>query len=222
MCATLEILNDYPNYYTDVPEVQASGAAALYGADFRFLENLVHDLVPYIGRRNLDPPAFYPYYQAAEELGVPLFCHPNSNGELTDRFDNFFKTHVLGRVMNCTPALVALDGATAWQGMKLSFFSCLRNWVPFLVYGLIGIGLMIAAVLVFGALALLFGASAMVGGGGWGALLGLVLLFIVVSAIFALVLGPIVFGSQYAGYKDTLAVEEGPLTSAPTIVPSSF
>ncbi len=43
MCATLRILDDYPNYYTDVPEVQASGAAALYGADFRFHENLVHD-----------------------------------------------------------------------------------------------------------------------------------------------------------------------------------
>ncbi len=42
-CATLQILNDYPNYYTDVPEVQASGAAALYGSDFRFHENLVHD-----------------------------------------------------------------------------------------------------------------------------------------------------------------------------------
>jgi len=43
MTATLRILDDYPNYYTDVPEVQASGAAALYGADFRFHENLVHD-----------------------------------------------------------------------------------------------------------------------------------------------------------------------------------
>jgi hypothetical protein len=43
MCATLRILDDYPNYYTDVPEVQASGAAALYGSDFRFHENLVHD-----------------------------------------------------------------------------------------------------------------------------------------------------------------------------------
>ncbi|MBL9022037.1 MAG: DUF1552 domain-containing protein [Myxococcales bacterium] len=43
MCATLRILDDYPNYYTDVPEVQASGAAGLYGADFRFHENLVHD-----------------------------------------------------------------------------------------------------------------------------------------------------------------------------------
>lgn len=43
MCATLRILDDYPNYYTDVPDVQASGAQALYGADFRFHENLVHD-----------------------------------------------------------------------------------------------------------------------------------------------------------------------------------
>lgn len=43
MTATLRILDDYPNHYTDVPEVQASGAAGLYGADFRFHENLVHD-----------------------------------------------------------------------------------------------------------------------------------------------------------------------------------
>lgn len=43
MCATLRILDDYPNFYTEIPDVQASGAAALYGADFRFHENLVHD-----------------------------------------------------------------------------------------------------------------------------------------------------------------------------------
>jgi hypothetical protein len=43
MCATLRILDDYPNFYTDVPGVQASGAAALYGSEFRFHENLVHD-----------------------------------------------------------------------------------------------------------------------------------------------------------------------------------
>jgi hypothetical protein len=43
MCATLRILDDYPNYYTEIPEVQASGAAGLYGSDFRFHENLVHD-----------------------------------------------------------------------------------------------------------------------------------------------------------------------------------
>jgi hypothetical protein len=42
-CATLRILDDYPNFYTEVPEVQASGAAALYGATYRYHENLVHD-----------------------------------------------------------------------------------------------------------------------------------------------------------------------------------
>ncbi|HVJ17956.1 MAG TPA: DUF1552 domain-containing protein [Polyangiaceae bacterium] len=42
-CATLRILDDYPNFYTEVPEVQASGAAALYGPDYRYHENLVHD-----------------------------------------------------------------------------------------------------------------------------------------------------------------------------------
>jgi hypothetical protein len=42
-CATLRILDDYPNFYTQVPDVQASGAAALYGSSFRYHENLVHD-----------------------------------------------------------------------------------------------------------------------------------------------------------------------------------
>ncbi|HKY41220.1 MAG TPA: DUF1552 domain-containing protein [Polyangiaceae bacterium] len=42
-CATLRILDDYPNFYTEVPEVQASGAAQIYGNDYRFHENLVHD-----------------------------------------------------------------------------------------------------------------------------------------------------------------------------------
>ena len=65
-------------------------------------------LVPYVGSRNMDDPIFYPYYETVQDLDVPLFCHPNSNGDLTDRFDNFYKTHVMGRVMNCTAALIAL------------------------------------------------------------------------------------------------------------------
>src|SRR5262245_35699006 len=42
-CGTLRILDDYPNFYTQVPEVQACGADAIYGPDYRFHENLVHD-----------------------------------------------------------------------------------------------------------------------------------------------------------------------------------
>jgi predicted TIM-barrel fold metal-dependent hydrolase len=84
-------------------------------------------LVPYCGTRNLDDPAYYPYYEAAQELNVPLFCHPNSNGDLVDRFDNFFKTHVLGRPMNCTPALVALVLGGVFEKfpkLKVAFFEC--------------------------------------------------------------------------------------------------
>ena len=84
-------------------------------------------LVPYCGTRNLDDPAYYPYYQAAEELNVPLFCHPNSNGDLVDRFDNFFKTHVLGRPLNCTPALIALVLGGVFEQfprLKVAFFEC--------------------------------------------------------------------------------------------------
>lgn len=91
-------------------------------------------LVSYCGPRNLDDPVFYPYYEAAQELNVPLLCHPNSNGEITDRFDTFFKTHVLGRVMNCTPALVALVLGGVFEkfpGLRVVFFECSAEWIVY-------------------------------------------------------------------------------------------
>jgi hypothetical protein len=41
-CATLQILNDFPNYYTDIPAVRDSGVTALFGDGYRFHEDLVH------------------------------------------------------------------------------------------------------------------------------------------------------------------------------------
>jgi hypothetical protein len=42
--ATLQILNDYPNWYSDLPEVRTPAIVARYGGTtFRFHENLVHD-----------------------------------------------------------------------------------------------------------------------------------------------------------------------------------
>lgn len=41
---TLQILNDYPNWYTELPEVRTAAIVGHYGTDnFRFHENLVHD-----------------------------------------------------------------------------------------------------------------------------------------------------------------------------------
>jgi uncharacterized membrane protein len=40
------------------------------------------------------------------------------------------------------PALVVLDGKSAMAAMKLSFVGCLKNVLPFLLYGLIGLALL--------------------------------------------------------------------------------
>jgi hypothetical protein len=41
--ATLQILNDYPNWHSDLPEVQAAINALYDAGEFRYHENLVHD-----------------------------------------------------------------------------------------------------------------------------------------------------------------------------------
>jgi uncharacterized membrane protein len=43
------------------------------------------------------------------------------------------------------PALVVLRGVEPLEAMRLSFNGCLRNVVPFLLYGLVGVGLAIVA-----------------------------------------------------------------------------
>ncbi len=85
-------------------------------------------LVCYQGEHNLDSEYFYPYYEEAERLGVPLFCHPNGHyGFITERFDNFLAMHTLGRPTNCTQALVALVAGGVFEKfpkLKVSFFEC--------------------------------------------------------------------------------------------------
>lgn len=48
------------------------------------------------------------------------------------------------------PVLVGLNNLTAMAAMKLSFFACLKNMLPFLVYGLIYMLLLIVAIIPFG------------------------------------------------------------------------
>lgn len=89
-------------------------------------------LVPYTHERTVDDPAFYPYYEAAQELDIPLFCHPNTQGELINRYNNFFAMHVLGRPLNCTAALVALVVGGIFERfprLKVVFFECSAEWI---------------------------------------------------------------------------------------------
>ncbi|MSP86677.1 MAG: hypothetical protein EXR42_04675 [Methylotenera sp.] len=48
------------------------------------------------------------------------------------------------------PILVGLNNLTATQAMKLSFIACIKNMLPFLLYGLIFMGLLVAAIIPFG------------------------------------------------------------------------
>jgi hypothetical protein len=56
----------------------------------------------------------------------------------------------LGMSMWFAPALVALHELTAFEAMKLSFRGCLRNVLPFLLYGLAGIALAVVATIPLG------------------------------------------------------------------------
>jgi uncharacterized membrane protein len=69
------------------------------------------------------------------------------------------------------PALIVLhEDVGIIEAMKLSFLGCIKNILPFLLYGIVGFILMIIATLPFAL--------------GW------------------LVLGPVLFGTIYASYKD--------------------
>jgi len=48
------------------------------------------------------------------------------------------------------PALIVLQEMAAGAALKASFFACLRNWIPFLVYGVVLLVLAIVAAIPFG------------------------------------------------------------------------
>ena len=115
---------------------------------------------------------------------------------------------VIGAVMAAlnwfAPALVVLHGARPIDAMKASFIATFRNWVAFLVYGLIAIALAVVVILIVAALAVGFGVSMFAGSGIVG-MIGMAIVGMLLLAVFALVVGPIVLGSTYAGYADCFA-----------------
>jgi hypothetical protein len=94
------------------------------------------------------------------------------------------------------PALVGLNNLSAVRGMGASFKACLKNIVPFLIYGLVFLGIFLVVALVLGGIA---GAGMFAGGQlnfGMMAVVGLLYL------AFALIIGPVTMGSMYAAYRD--------------------
>jgi uncharacterized membrane protein len=94
------------------------------------------------------------------------------------------------------PALVVLEDLTAVEAMQMSFLGCWRNIVPFLVYGLSLMGLMLAFGLVMGVLGGVLGAAL----GSAGAVLAGVLFLLIVPLMLAY--ATVIVVSQYTGYRD--------------------
>jgi hypothetical protein len=83
------------------------------------------------------------------------------------------------------PALVVFNDSPAVDAIRSSFLGCLKNVVPFLIYGLVALGLGIVVTVFVGILA---GLTRGVG--------------ILLLLALPLALGPIVIGSIYASYRD--------------------
>ena len=94
-------------------------------------------LVSYTKDRQMDDAAFFPFYEAAQELDVPLFCHPSTLGDagtLINRQSQFFPMHILGRPLNCVAPLVAMVLGGVFEKfprLKVVFFEVTAE---FLVY----------------------------------------------------------------------------------------
>ncbi len=116
------------------------------------------------------------------------------------------------------PALIVLGEARAADAMRASFRASLRNWVPFLVYGAIGVGLLLAVIAVFAMLVGVIGFGAVMtmvtGNGNWGSMIFGVLLILVAYVAVTVVVAPVTFGSVYAGYRDILAADNSATANA--------
>jgi predicted TIM-barrel fold metal-dependent hydrolase len=94
-------------------------------------------LVSYTKDKQMDDPAFFPFYEVAQELDIPLFCHPGTLGDvgtLINRQTHFFPMHILGRPLNCVAPLVAMVLGGVFEKfprLKVVFFEVTAE---FLVY----------------------------------------------------------------------------------------
>src|SRR5262245_13005582 len=100
------------------------------------------------------------------------------------------------------PAVVALHELDAIASMKASFLGCLKNVLPFLVYGLV----MLVLMAIFGVLsAAIIGASVLGGartGDPWTSMLGAIALMFLLGLVYTVIFFPLVLASIYTAYRD--------------------
>jgi hypothetical protein len=110
------------------------------------------------------------------------------------------------------PALVVLRVAPSLAAMTASFVAGLRNWLPFLVYGAIGIVVSIVALCLLLAAAAAGGFDAVLAlleeGLSWRSLTVATAPFAVTYLVLVAILLPVLAGSTYASYRDAFAADD--------------
>jgi predicted TIM-barrel fold metal-dependent hydrolase len=99
---------------------------------------------PY-GRRNLDDPEYYPFWDAVEELGVPIGFHEGGNGPLpiagADRYEeyssgpyNHLISHIVSHPFEQQLACLTLICGGVFErfpGLNVAFMECGVGWMPY-------------------------------------------------------------------------------------------
>lgn len=131
------LVSGYREQFLPVAMLPARSPEAMAGELRRCVTELgfkAAHLVCYTPETTLDDPAYDSFYEAAQELDVPLFCHPPTGGELTNRGRTYAVQHVLGRPLNCVMALTSLVLGGVFERfpkLRVVFFECTAE---FLVY----------------------------------------------------------------------------------------
>jgi hypothetical protein len=95
-------------------------------------------LPPNVQGKNLDHPDFYPIYEAAEQLNVPIGVHWGNGAYLTaagiERFDTHFMTHAFGHPFEQMIALTCvICGGIIEQfpRLRFAFLEAGCGWLPY-------------------------------------------------------------------------------------------